>query len=205
MAVDEQARLPLWIFFLRIPQGVLAFLVLVLTAYAASVFGSRAIPGYGLSWFTASQIQFLAIAFSCLYQEHVLWSCASLVLTFLAGRRLPASWKNRFALALILEVTTMFWWLVTFSLIADGASSLSALSTESVYYSVDDDYVPYFEYNGIDNWKSPLGATKAAAVVGAAEFALFLATVGISLRAMHSNRSGSRGWFETTAQEAQLV
>jgi len=187
MAVDEQARLPLWIFFLRIPQGVLAFLVLVLTAYAASVFGSRAIPGYGLSWFT------------------VLWSCASLVLTFLAGRRLPASWKNRFALALILEVTTMFWWLVTFSLIADGASSLSALSTESVYYSVDDDYVPYFEYNGIDNWKSPLGATKAAAVVGAAEFALFLATVGISLRAMHSNRSGSRGWFETTAQEAQLV
>jgi hypothetical protein len=42
-SVNELARLPRWILVLRISQGVLTSLVLILTAYAASVFGSRAV------------------------------------------------------------------------------------------------------------------------------------------------------------------
>jgi hypothetical protein len=96
----------------------------------------------------------------------VLWSFGYLILILLADRQTSTSFKDGFALALVLEVATTFWWLLTFALIAHGASSLSALSTELIPF--DNDHVPYFEYYGIDNWKSPMGATIAAAVLGAA-------------------------------------
>jgi hypothetical protein len=44
---------PLWAAFgLRVLQFILAFIILVMTAYAASQFGTGDLAGFGLAWFT---------------------------------------------------------------------------------------------------------------------------------------------------------
>lgn len=108
--------------------------------------------GYGLDWFTC------------------IWTFAFLLYLFFTPRysQLP-EWRYFYALNFGLEIATAFWWLVTFSVLAAGASRLSDLAEVSDCTNADDDgYCDYYIEN-VDGYKgtAAIGSTKAAAGIGA--------------------------------------
>lgn len=96
---------PLWAGILRICQLVLAFIILVLTAYAAGQFASGSLAGFGLAWlsfiWTLGYLVWLAVAVLVMPQIYNYWA------------------------QLGLEVLSAIWWLCTWAVLASEASSLS--------------------------------------------------------------------------------
>ncbi|EXJ92078.1 hypothetical protein A1O3_00628 [Capronia epimyces CBS 606.96] len=144
MAFNARPRgwaLPGWIPFLRIAQGVLALLILILTAVAASKLLGGAdtsflvtpYPGFGFAWF--------AFSWTIVYVP-----IATLLLPNLNPRVKPL------IIILVLELLTTLWWLVTFALLADNSSSLASILNTS-----------------FTNAKTAVGLTQASAVFGAVE------------------------------------
>jgi Membrane-associating domain len=136
-------QLPAWMLFVRIAQAVLTVITLGLTAFSASVWG--VFSGYALNWFTC------------------VWTWAFLGFTLVVRPRLT---NINPIFPLIPEVATAFWWLVSFSVIASEASSLSGI--EDLYNAyvgeaTDGDYS--FSYGSRGN--AALGCTKGAAAAGA--------------------------------------
>ncbi|EXJ93750.1 hypothetical protein A1O1_02143 [Capronia coronata CBS 617.96] len=133
--------LPGWIFWIRIAQGALALLILILTAVAAAEFlqGANAAflvtpyPGFGFTWF--------AFSWTLVYLPVATWLIPNL----------NAKCKPLIIL-LVLELFTTLWWLVAFALLADNSSTLATW--------LDTDYT---------NIKAGVGLTQASAAFGAAE------------------------------------
>lgn len=106
--VDGQGRsdvlsLPKWTLFIRIAQLVLAFILLVLTAYAASKLGSGA-AGFGLTWFT--------FIFTVLY---FVWLGVSLT-------AVPSAYHP--IAHLPIEILLNIFWLSSWAVLASEASSI---------------------------------------------------------------------------------
>ncbi|CAK7566785.1 MAG: hypothetical protein SEPTF4163_004737 [Sporothrix epigloea] len=98
--------LPKWIIVIRVCQLVLAFILLVLTAYAASKLGSGA-AGFGLTWFT--------FIFTVLYFVYL-------------GVSLSAA-RSAYhpVIHLILEFLVNVFWLSSWAVLASEASSISTV------------------------------------------------------------------------------
>ena len=65
---------PVWAAFgLRIVQLIIAFIVLVMTAYAANQFGTGDLAGFGLTWFSfiLTLIYIIYLAVSLLFSPHL--------------------------------------------------------------------------------------------------------------------------------------
>ncbi|KIW99773.1 uncharacterized protein Z518_10701 [Rhinocladiella mackenziei CBS 650.93] len=142
--------LPGWFLFLRIAQGALALLILILTAVAASKFlGGVDVqylvdpyPGFGFAWF----------AFA--------WTVVYLPIAVFVLPKIAAKFKPMI-IVLVLELLSTLWWLVTFALLADDSRKLGLWINELGIGSYWDGYKP------------ALGMTQASAVIGAVEFVLF--------------------------------
>jgi len=74
----------------------------------------------------------------------------------------------------VLEILTCLWWLVSFALLANDASSLNNLESLSIsYYGVTEDVGDYLP----SKYKTALSCEKAAAGLGALEWLLFVITL----------------------------
>ncbi|KAL1900973.1 hypothetical protein Sste5346_002035 [Sporothrix stenoceras] len=109
--VDGQGRsdvlsLPKWTLFVRIAQLVLAFILLVITAYAASKLGSGA-AGFGLTWFT--------FIFTVLY---FVWLGVSLT-------AVPSAYHP--IAHLPVEILLNIFWLSSWAVLASEATSIGDL------------------------------------------------------------------------------
>jgi hypothetical protein len=131
---QSPVQLPRYVLFIRVGQAVLNVIICGLTAYSASVFG--VFNGFALDWFT------------------FIWTMAFLGFAFILRPRLKT--LNPI-IALIPEVATTFWWLVTFAVLASDAGPLNAVAQD--FKIVDDNYGTHYD--------AALGCTTAAAVFGA--------------------------------------
>ncbi|KJR88901.1 uncharacterized protein SPSK_07877 [Sporothrix schenckii 1099-18] len=98
--------LPKWTLFVRIAQLVLAFLLLVLTAYSASKLGSGA-AGFGLTWFT--------FIFTVLYFVWLGVSLAAVPAIYHPIAHIPV------------EILLNIFWLSTWAVLASEATSIGNL------------------------------------------------------------------------------
>jgi hypothetical protein len=100
---DHIPALPFWMAIVRIVQFVLTLLVMILSAFASSVFGAGYWPGYGMSFFVFA------------------WT-----LIFLGYIFVTPLWFPQFYLYWVhlgLECVTVVFWLSTFALLAEEAAA----------------------------------------------------------------------------------
>lgn len=168
----EEPQTLRYVLILRFAQGFFAFITLVLTAFAAYVFGSNAVcgglhsndvhtnigqlAGFGLDWFTC------------------IWTTAFLLYLFFVPRfsQLP-QWRYFSALNFGLEIATAFWWLVTFSVLAANASRVNDIRAFYQYCS-ETDFEGNCAYGIVDG--NPYGA-KGTAAVGSTKAAAGIAAL----------------------------
>lgn len=168
--------LPFWVAIIRVVQLVLAFLVLILTAYASNTFGgspdgsivvNSLFPGYSMSFFTFA------------------WTVLFLLYIFLTPLAFPKFYLTFAHLGL--EFLTVIFWLTTFALLADECKWWSAEQSSLEYLKKAgadlNDIYGYTGYTGFSNSeinkllaasKSSRAATGLACIV----WLLFMVTLG---------------------------
>ncbi|KAG4025494.1 hypothetical protein MFRU_056g00090 [Monilinia fructicola] len=109
--------LPSWLTILRCFQLLLAFVILILTAFASTKFPSSFFPGYGMSWFS------------------FIWTVLCSVYVIITPRSLP-NFYNYWA-HLTLEVTLVVFYLTTFALLASEIPLWNAFDDKSWTKSLD--------------------------------------------------------------------
>jgi len=163
---------PFWVAIIRAVQFLLTFLVMALSAFAASVFGAGYFPGYGMSFFVFA------------------WTLAFLVYIFVTPLWFPQAYIVWAQLGL--EIVTTIFWLSTFALLAEEAAA---------WDWVGDDFEGLGVYDVYPKWHSAISATKAAAGLGALVWLSFVATLIIFGLNLHKHRQ-ARGitGFNNVAQ-----
>ncbi|KAB5536212.1 hypothetical protein GE09DRAFT_1249905 [Coniochaeta sp. 2T2.1] len=106
---------PVWSAFgMRVVQLLLAFIILVMTAYAADQFGTSGLAGFGLAWFTfiltLGYIIYLAVSLFVTPQIYNYWA------------------------QLVLESLLVIFWLCTWAVLASEAAQLSPFDDYYGYY-----------------------------------------------------------------------
>ncbi|KAH8904641.1 hypothetical protein BR93DRAFT_930101 [Coniochaeta sp. PMI_546] len=99
---------------LRIVQLILAFIILVMTAYAASQFGTGDLAGFGLAWFTF----ILTVGY----------------IIYLGVSLFNATHIYNYWVQLVLESLLVIFWLCTWAVLASEASDLSPFDDYYGYY-----------------------------------------------------------------------
>jgi len=160
--------LPLWMAIVRIVQFVLTLLIMILAAYASSVFGAGFFPGYGMSFFV------------------FVWTLAFLVYIFVTPLWLPRFYL--YWVQLGLEITTVIFWLSTFALLADEAAGWGAV--QGALDDVNNDF-DGSENDFFPHWNGAINATKAAAALGAINWALFVFTLVMFSISLHKFRQAN--------------
>jgi len=199
---DHIPALPFWLAIVRVAQLILAFLVLVLAAYADSVFGGNSVssfindafPGYAMSFFTFA------------------WTVLFFLYIFLTPLAFPQFYLSYAHIGL--EFLTVIFWLTSFALLADESKYWSDLQdilsrekkTESLY-GVD------YSNGQLNKWITAAKASRAATGLAAIVWLLFMFTLGFVVffwnkhRAEHGGTGfsfgGTRG--PTTDPEAAQV
>lgn len=166
--------LPFWVALIRIAQFILALIVLILAAYASSVFGSDYFPGYGMTFFVFS------------------WTILFLIYIFVTPLWYPELYLYWAHLGL--EITTVIFWLVAWALLAQEASAWNAVqgAENAINQAIQDSGVQ------VDIWSAgnhAIAATKAAAALGAITWLLFVVTLTVFGFFLHKHRvaAGSTG------------
>lgn len=155
---DHIPRLPFWMALVRVAQLVLTLLVLCLSAYAGNVFGVGFFPGYGMSFFT------------------FVWTIAFLAYIFVTPLWFPQFYL--YWVHLGLECTTNLFWLVTFALLAQ----------ESAAWNEVDNFLGGIINDIFARDKRAIQCTKAAAGIGALNWALFILTLSVFGYFLHKHR-----------------
>jgi hypothetical protein len=164
--------MPLWTGIVRVAQLVLDVLILILCAYASSVFGGGYFVGFGLGYYI------------------FVWTLLFLAYVVLVPLFLPKFYV--YWIQLILEIKTVIFWLATFALLADEAAAWNGLQAL--------ENIPNYNENGTvtsytDLWpgaNEAIGATKAAAGLGAFAWLSFCITLGFFSVAVYKHR-GAKG------------
>lgn len=148
-------ELPFWIFLIRIAQIVLAFIILILIAYAAHVFGTSRFTSYSFTFFTFS------------------WTVLFFIFIIVFPLYFPEFYIDKVHLSF--EALTTIFWLTNWSLLAKDAAAWKGFSTLESSLNTDlslvgdtTNYFPHFD--------TAIACTKAGAGLGALLWALFVVT-----------------------------
>ncbi|KAE8446768.1 hypothetical protein EG329_011673 [Mollisiaceae sp. DMI_Dod_QoI] len=163
-------ELPFWVALIRIAQFILALIVLILAAYASSVFGADYFAGYGMTFFTFS------------------WT-----ILFLIYILVTPLWFPQFYLYwahLGFEITTVVFWLTAWALLAQEASAWNAFQSAEDLENQDiaDSGV---QIDVFPHSKQAIGATKGAAGLGALTWLLFVITLVVFSFFLHKHRAAN--------------
>ncbi|KEF54157.1 uncharacterized protein A1O9_09952 [Exophiala aquamarina CBS 119918] len=120
--------LPAWLIFLRIAQGALALLILILSAVAAAKYLGGADPTYLVTPFPGFGFCWFAFAWTAVYLP---------LAVFLFPRFSPNA--KPVILLFVLDALSTLWWLVTFALLADHSAKIGLLLDVSSTGSFADD------------------------------------------------------------------
>jgi len=169
---DHIPAVPFWVAIIRAFQFLLTFLVMALSAFAASVFGAGYFAGYGMSFFIFA------------------WTFAFLAYIFVTPLWFPQAYIVWAQLGL--EIVTTIFWLSTFALLAEEAAAwdvfgdFGGLGIGAVY----------------PKYNSAIAATKAAAGLGALVWLSFVVTLIVFGLNLHKWRvaSGATGFGTGRAQ-----
>jgi len=169
---DHIPAVPFWVAIIRAFQFLLTFLVMALSAFAASVFGAGYFPGYGMSFFVFA------------------WTVAFLVYIFVTPLWFPQAYIVWAQLGL--EIVTVIFWLSTFALLAEEAAAWDWVG-DFGGIGIDEIY---------PKWSSAIAATKAAAGLGALAWLSFVVTLVIFGLNLHKHRvaNGATGFGTNRAQ-----
>jgi len=168
---------------LRIVQVIFALIVLILAAYAGSVFGADYFEGYAMSFFTFA------------------WTIIFFIYIFVTPIFFPELYLYWAHLAL--EFLTTIFWLVTFALLAQEVQAWDAAeSAIDEVNSIDAQYGIHIKY--FAHADAGIKASKAATAIGAIEWLLFVITLIAFGYYLHQHRvaHGATG-FRFTSHAAQ--
>jgi len=158
--------LPFWVAIIRAFQLGLALLVMILTAYAASVFGEGFFEGYGMAWFTFA------------------WTVIFLLYIFVAPLYFPQFYLYWAQLGI--EIVTVIFWLSTFALLAEESAAWN--DVEGVVDAANSIDGQFGVNEVFPNFNSAINATKAATGLAALNWLLFVATLILFGLSVHKHR-----------------
>ncbi|EOO03414.1 hypothetical protein UCRPA7_1075 [Phaeoacremonium minimum UCRPA7] len=149
---------PLWTFFIRIAQLVLAIIIVGLTGYATDTFGTTtALDGLAFSFFL--------FAWTLLFLGWLLISTFFFPIAYNYWAHVAA------------EGLTVVLWLAGWAVLAHNASDLAKAEKYLGSYSGYSDYLPNDVKSEINKTKRAIDCVKAAAGLGALEWLLFIVTL----------------------------
>jgi len=174
--------MPFWFAILRVVQFVLAFVVMALCAYGASVFGAALFNGYAMSFFTFA------------------WTLIFFAYIFVTPLWFPTAYIYWAHLAL--EILSFIFWLTTFALLVEADAAWNAVGDLDNFV----DGVLVDEGLGVDIWPqgaSAAKASKAASGLAAINWLLFGVSLAFFSLSVHKHRiaTGETG-FSGTATRA---
>jgi len=169
--------LPFWVAIIRVIQLIFAFLVLVLAAYAGSVFpswfDSNWFPGYAMSYFTFA------------------WTLLFLIYIFLSPLFFPRIYH--YWIHLGLEFLTTVFWLTTFALLANESSIWTAEQdainlANSASSQIDQLTGADVKFGSFSKEEHAIKTSRAATAFAALDWVLFMVTLGLFAFFLHKHR-----------------